>query len=361
MTRRGSALVILSAVREALQRGARLAVAAVIAAGLAVAPALAAGVAAHPVRVAPNTHPHHPRSYHAEELSALACPTVGECVAVGGNGIEVAFNPHHPLPEYSSRIDQFHSVFAVACPSARQCSASANPGRELSFDPDHAGPWAGPRGNSRELLPGTDESTVACASTGACVIAYESTVLTFDPRTRRVLARAKLPLNGGNIARIACPTRRLCVAVDYTGDEATFDPVKPLPTQAHATLDQFAGFASVSCPAATQCTAIDDAGGPEITFDPATDTVLSNADVDPHTSTGANDISCPLTTQCTLIDGNYLGVTFDPLDPTQRRLLHTGIDGEQPSIDCPTANQCTALGDTLERTFNPRTAGQGAT
>lgn len=323
--------------------------AALVVVGLTVVPAIAATGGLRPVRITPATH-------HHEDLFALACPGADECVAVGGNGIEVAFDPRRPLPEYRSRIDKFHSVFGIACPSVHSCSASANPGRELTFDPDHAGPWAGPRGNSRELLPGTDQSTVACASSRVCVIASGGTVVTFDRRMRAVLARADLSLDS-NISRIACPTPRLCVAVDYLGNEATFDPLHPLPTTAHAALAQKGGFASVSCPTATECTAIDDAGGPQITFDPATDRVLSDVNVDPHTSTGATDISCPSTTQCTLIDGNHLTVTFDPLSPTPRRRLHTAIDGSQPSIACPTTTQCTALGDELELTFNPRTAG----
>ena len=332
---------------------------ALVAGGFALTPAVAADRSSRPVRVAPITHRLHPRGANPEDLDALACPTVARCVAVGGNGFEVAFDPRRPPPEYSSRIDRFHSVFAVACPSAVRCTASANPGRELSFDPVHAGPWAGPGGSSRELLPGTDASTVACVSVRVCVIASGGTVVGFDPRTRAVLTRRTLPL-GGNISRIACPASRLCVAVDYSGDEATFNPRRSRSTRSRTGLDPAAGFASVSCPTATQCTAIDDAAGPEITFDPETDAVLSNANLDPHTATGATDISCPSSRQCTLIDGDHLAVTFDPVAPTRRRFLHTGIDGGAPAIACPSTAQCTALGDTLERTFDPRTAGTPA-
>jgi hypothetical protein len=328
----------------------RLGVAALVAAGIVVVPAMADMGTLRPVRVAPDTH-------HPEDLLALACPVAHECVAVGGNGIEVAFDPRRPPPEYSSRIDKWHSVFAVACPSEHSCTASANPGRELTFNPHHAGPWAGPRGNSLELMRGTDQSTVACASSRVCMIGSGGTVVAFNPRTRAVLARAVLPL-AGNMSRIACPTPRRCVAVDYSGNEATFDPLRPRSSTARAALDPAGGFASVSCSTATQCTAIDDASGPEITFDPVSGAMLSDVDVDPHTSTGATDISCPAMTQCTLIDGNYRTVTFDPLSPTPRRILRTEIDGDQPLIACPTTAQCTALGDTLEFTFNPRTAGQ---
>jgi len=122
------------------------------------------------------------------DLLALACPAVKECVAVGDNGLEVTFDPRRPRVARTSRIDRFHSVFSVACPSRRSCTASANPGRELTFAPDHAGPWAGPGGNSRLILPGSDASTVACASPRICVAAADTREVTFDPRTRVVSA-----------------------------------------------------------------------------------------------------------------------------------------------------------------------------
>jgi hypothetical protein len=58
-----------------------------------------------------------------------------------------------------------------------------------------------------------------------------------------------------------------------------------------------------------------------------------------------------------LIDGNSLAVTFDPLAPARPRLLHTRIDGDAPAIACPSTAQCTALGSTRERAFDPRPAG----
>ncbi|HKO29474.1 MAG TPA: hypothetical protein VJU80_18580, partial [Solirubrobacteraceae bacterium] len=94
------------------------------------------------------------------------------------------FDPRRPRVTRASRIDRFHSVFSVACPARRSCTAGANPGRELTFDPDHAGPWAGPGGNSRLILPGSDASTVACASVRICVAAADTREVTFDPHTR---------------------------------------------------------------------------------------------------------------------------------------------------------------------------------
>ena len=173
----------------------------------------AAGSTPSPVRIA-NT-----------DLLGLACPALKVCVAVGENGLEVTFDPRRPQVPRASRIDRFHSVFSVACPTRRRCTASANPGRELTFDPNHAGPWAGPNGNSRVILPGSDQSTVACASARICAAAADSREVTFDPRTRVVSARADLPT--GNVARIACPSSRLCAAVDYNGHELSFDPEHP--------------------------------------------------------------------------------------------------------------------------------------
>jgi len=289
------------------------------------------------------------------DLYALACPAVQECVAVGDNGLEVTFDPRSPRLARASRIDRFHSVFAVGCPSRRSCTASANPGRELTFDPYHAGPWAGPGGNSRLILPGSDNTTVACASVRLCVAAAGTREVTFDPRTRVVTAHAELPT--GNVARIACPSSRLCAAVDYNGKELSFDPERPRASNKVLTLDQY-DLAAIACPSARQCTSVGQIEGVEVSFDPVTGAIISRATVDPGLDPGVYDLACPSREQCTLIDGVARAITFDPRSGSARRAARLRLDGDQDSIACPTTTQCTALGDLLEVTFDPLTTGR---
>lgn len=115
-------------VRFHSQRGATLAVAAAL---LGTAGAALATVTPRGGRVPAAVTIVAPR----EQMGAIACPSVSECAAVGGNGVEVTFDPRRPRKAKVSRIDRFHSLFSIACPTKAQCTTAANPGRELTFDP----------------------------------------------------------------------------------------------------------------------------------------------------------------------------------------------------------------------------------
>jgi hypothetical protein len=128
---------------------------------------------------------------------------------------------------------------------------------------------------------------------------------------------------------------------------------------------------AVSCPSATQCTAVGPganygsaAAGQEATFDPATQTV--NAAGVASVAPGAGslvDVSCPSVTQCTAIGGGNLEVTFDPTTGQNTAAgvvnLTQGYQGAQgegglENVSCPSTTQCTATG-LNEITFDPTT------
>jgi hypothetical protein len=299
------------------------------------APAPAAAGPPRPVIIAPRV------------LLAMSCPSTRLCGAVGDSGLLVTFDPRTPRRARVSTIDALHSLFGIDCPSAAQCTASGNPGRELTFDPSSLR-----RLGPRLLLPGSDYTTVACAGRRRCVVAAGGQVVSFDPLHPGRHVSARLPT--GNIARIACPSPRECVAIDYVGGEVTFDPREPGGARRRISLDP-ENFSGVSCPTPHQCTAVGDPDGNAVTFDPGDPATATTTSVDPSSAVGVQDVSCPSADQCTLIDGNGREVTFDPhsTGPFVPVALHLG-EPDVLAIDCPTATQCTAIGGRRELTFDPQ-------
>jgi len=305
----------------------------------AVAGLVASGAAASPLRatrVAPRT------------MLAISCPSPTQCTAVGDSGLAVTFNPRAPGRRRASTIDAFHSLFGIACVSATQCTASANPGRVLTFDP--ATPA---RRTSRLVLPGTDDSTVTCATRRRCVAIAGSREVTFDPLAPRHRIYSDLP--SGNVSRVACPSPTQCTAVDYNGSEVTFDPRFPRSPRPPVELDPY-DLSSLSCPSAHQCTAIGGTSGNAITFDPHAPGAAITAAADPSTDVGLDDVSCSSRRQCTLIDGDGREVTFDPLSPGHPTPRHIPILADVMAIACPSSGRCTAIAGRRELTFRPRRA-----
>jgi hypothetical protein len=117
---------------------------------------------------------------------------------------------------------------------------------------------------------------------------------------------------------------------------------------------------SVSCPASDQCTAVDFAGQ-EITYNPTNNNVIETASINGTTALQA--VSCSSTSQCTAVDGEGHEVTFDPT---------SGQSSDGPEVvdagntfyglDCTSDTQCVATnhnGDAV--VFNPRNVSGAST
>jgi hypothetical protein len=163
---------------------------------------------------------------------------------------------------------------------------------------------------------------------------------------------------GGGLASVSCPTARQCTAVDAQGREVTGRHRR----LSAATIDPGGDLTGVSCPTRAQCTAVDTAGR-EITFTPGRPAAVTSAIVDPGGMDNA--ISCPSTTQCTAVDRGGNDVTFNPRDPTAAAPGPTYLTAEDfVAIDCPTNTQCTAVpiadagrqyaNDSVAITFDPQ-------
>jgi hypothetical protein len=195
-------------------------------------------------------------------------------------------------------------------------------------------------------------SGVACPSGSVCV-AVDSTghEVTFDPASPGGATSASID-GGVALTGVACWLTSACSAIGDNGDEIDFDPDTP----GSATRATLGSAAHVSCvvPATTpqQCTAV--SGGAEITFNP-----VSPGSPSPTTIDGANFLSavaCPSASQCTAVDQLGQAVTFNPASPAPATTtIDSGVNGALGGLACPLVSQCTAV-DSAGRavTFNPQ-------
>ena len=186
------------------------------------------------------------------------------------------------------------------------------------------------------------------------------------------------PYEGAAASAVSCPSATQCTAVsdygtndqgqEYPGDEVTFDPTTETPNAAGIKpVDPDYDLLGVSCPSAAQCTAIDGNGG-EVTFDPTTGqpNAAGVVSVVPMSDGSFSGVSCPSMTQCTAVYA--VGeVTFDPTTgkPNSAGNNQIGLNLGLSSVSCPSLSQCTAVdgrgnsGD--EVTFDPTTGAENAT
>jgi hypothetical protein len=203
------------------------------------------------------------------------------------------------------QVDSLGLAFVTAydCPATWQCTAVDTNGHALTFNPDSVGD------PPRTLVaPGFHITSLVCPSTTACVGGLspllptggpQPDVVTFNPQDPRA---AKL------------------VTITATGFDAT----------------------SLSCPAATQCTAV--AGGAVVTFDPHVSLAPTAKTLDNSDPLGAVD--CPTATRCTAVGAGGGTWTFNPQSPSSPAPVHFvagGIPGDFKTVTCPSANVCVAL------------------
>lgn len=306
-------------------------------------------------------------------LTAVACPASTQCTAVGKQ-LVFTFDPATPGEPAATVVTGKGFLTGVACPSLDQCTAIDSGGQEITFDPASPGDPT-PVAVDRAIL-----TAVACPTTAQCTAVDDAGLeVTFNPTAPGGRGgRVPIPVDQGRtpgtseqdrLDAVACPSSTQCTAVDDAGLEVTFNPTAPgAPGALVPILIDPAGvgsplqsLAGVGCPSTGQCTAVD-AGGREVTFDPAAPGTPSPATIymsglpsaNPLTaaSNTLSAIACPSVTQCTAV-GYEREFTFDPTAPDSPK--PTTIDAEDNSgVACATASLCTAVNSTgQEVTFDP--------
>jgi hypothetical protein len=345
-----------------------------------------------------------------QSLDALACPSAGRCLAIDNAGSLVRFDPVSPSAPKPATIYAASGLSGIACPSATQCTAvNAATGFELTFDPsstsalpapqlkldtassssegnDGPGPIACPTttlcvtadGQHQVIVfdpanPAAAPSTtkvalgsssvgflsISCASAAQCTAIDNSSAVTFNPAALGTLT-PKTVENKGLLFRLACPTATQCTAVDQGGSEVTFNPQAPAPaTPVKLDNEGFNPLFGLACPTATQCTAVS-GGGRAVTFNPQSPGTPTAVVVDRSPggnvvgqNTGIFDVSCGSVTSCTAVDGNGQELTFNPQSPGKPKLVRIDAGSPLLAISCPSTNQCSAVDQHSQLTFNP--------
>jgi hypothetical protein len=159
---------------------------------------------------------------------------------------------------------------------------------------------------------------------------------------------------GNKLGWVACPSVSQCTAIDNAnGSEVTFDPANP-GTPTPRVIDGGPGILNgLACPSTSECVAADN-GGREVTFNPANPGTPTPVKIDNAALLGP---ACPSASQCTAVDTFDYELTFNPVNPGTPTPNSYDFDGNVPTgIACPSASQCTAVdigGGTREVTFNP--------
>lgn len=208
----------------------------------------------------------------------------------------------------------------VSCPSARLCVAVDQDGRVLASSDPRGGrhAWSAARiaGGADRTLAG-----VSCPTARLCVTAagdgdaYVST----NPMGHASAWRA-IRLAAGRMTSVSCPSSRLCVAsagagglvvtTDPTGGANAWRPMT-LATEPDFQCEKEymeqcpGGVASVTCPSARICVAVDGEGLVLWSTDPAGGAdAWRSADVDPQARyLGTSAVSCPSASLCLFGDG----------------------------------------------------------
>lgn len=164
---------------------------------------------------------------------------------------------------------------------------------------------------------------------------------------------------------LSCPASTQCTAVDSTGREVTFNPAAPgLPSA--AVVDGGYSLTGVACPSVADCVAVDSSGR-AVSFQPHSPNGATPVAIFPHALYG---VACPSASECVAVGYPTPGssptpssaLVFDPGAPGSAVTIqilgsldynHARTSPDLDSISCSSTTQCTAVGYGEEATFDP--------
>jgi hypothetical protein len=333
-----------------------------------------------------------------DQVFTMGCSAPVASVSLEGSGVKL------PVPARNLALDLSHvpTKLLLALPGpGRGASFGANgPIREIKAQAWQSGAVLGTSPDSFLYNDRPDHYRVALDVDGLEKLAVQppgtTTPLTASVTTAGGSKRdftVTLLLDGetNRYAAISCPSPRQCTASIGSGQLVTFDPQRPSGPTRTARLADGASVTALACPSPTQCTAVvpslRDGGVPdigrntgtvgvggEVTFDPATASLLRPTVIDPNEPFTV--LSCPSVHLCVAVDADQEMFTFDPTSPLSSRRSNGAKDaklGATTGLSCPSTTQCTAITDFTstspfattyqEYTVDPRTfafVGAGA-
>lgn len=341
--------------------------------GVAVLSILAVLVAAAASWALDANHPATPGTTKVARITTLdlACPSVTQCTAVGGNRFSgppseqfVTFNPGR-LAAASPVTAPGAFLTKVACPTARLCVAVGNDIDQwpvITFDPtSSATPAAHPL--AHETIGG-GLADVACPSPSQCTaMSITGQAYTFDPGAVGSPAPAQVVSAQARLTptSLACPTTTQCTVAGPVyragyAQVATFNPQAPTLTTPVTVVNGAGQLRALSCSSPTRCAALALRPGSSgnffpstlVRFDPANPAAASRTLLGPG---GGVNMSCPAVSLC--VATSTYDYAFDPRGTGQPVVV--GPIGTFPAIDCPSVTQCVGIDDAGDAaTFVPK-------
>ena len=209
-----------------------------------------------------------PASYPTE----VVCPSTTLCVAQDSGGIVTSTTPASAdAPWTSTPIEGLECgngkcfaepVNALACPTDRLCvDVGANGDVVTSTDPiGGAGAWRWQKVDPNGADPALRD--ISCPSASLCVVGDAAGRRTFASTSPGGQASSWRAIPAGfDTDWLSCPLTTLCLA--NQADASPFvssDPLGGASSWRFSDVDHAGTLTAVSCPSATECVAVDDAG-----------------------------------------------------------------------------------------------------
>jgi hypothetical protein len=300
----------------------------------------------------------HPRAISSHGFEGLACPTNKLCVAATSAGqVLTSTNPTVAQPAWrTTSIDSGTRLLGVSC-TVSLCMALDATSILWSTTPTTVRSW------HRVILNGDDPDAfthIACPSRSLCVLSddHGGVLSTQDPTgSAKAWSVAQVDPNSAEnciggacsavINGLACPSSKLCIAVDSAGDEIySTDPNGGSRTWHHREIvgnGHVDDLSSLACPTASLCLATDPTSSSLLrTQRPLSGNWLASL------NSNASTIVCPSIGLCIASNrsaSNPKEVNLVNTAPTTNRWERDGFPDDAPLTGgaCPDNKQCLLL------------------
>jgi hypothetical protein len=250
-------------------------------------------------------------------LVSLSCPSAGFCAAIDSSGNAVTYNDARwTEPAAVDSNDGPTGLASVSCVSSSFCVAVGSGGDALTYN---GSAWTKPDSiDTSSTGVFVSLKSVSCASALFCMAVDElGDALTYNGSSWTKPASVD-PLNNPDVpgahpsglTSVSCPSATFCAAVDHNGNAYIFDGKSWAAPVLIDAKPGFNGLTSVSCPSSSFCATVDSNGyrltynGSGWTAPVALDTSLEASTPNSDPSLVTASVSCPAAYSCSAVDTN---------------------------------------------------------
>ncbi len=296
-----------------------------------------------------------PRIAKPRWFRGLASALLGMCMSTGVAAAHPLFSWSHP------QIISRHGFEGLACPTAKLCVAVNSAGQALTSTNPAA---AKPAWHTTSIDSGTRLLGVSCARSLCLALDSTSILWSTSPTTARTWHRVILTGDDPDaFTHIACPSRSLCVLSDDNGGVlSTQDPTGSAEAWSVAQIDPnsaenctggpcSAVINGLACPSSKLCIAVDSAGDEIYSTDPSggngswhPEEIAGNGHVDDLSS-----LACPSVSLCLATDPTSYSLLRTQSPPSWH--WSASLNTNASTVICPSIGLCIASNSSAS---NPR-------